>query len=65
MVTDLEKRVAALEHDVSDVKQLLVQAGSVKKDWKQTVGMSKDDSGFDEMIELGRAIREAERQGDS
>lgn len=65
MATDLEKRVAALEHDVSDVKQFLAKAGSSKKSWKETVGMSKDDPGFEEMIELGRAIRERTEESDS
>ena len=64
MATDLEKRVAALEHEVSDVKQALAKVVSLKKDWLRTVGMSKDDPGFDEMIELGRAIREQD-EGDS
>jgi hypothetical protein len=65
MAADLEKRVAALEHEISDVKQVLAAAGSSKKNWRQTVGMSKDDPGFGEMIELGRAIREQAKEGDS
>jgi hypothetical protein len=64
MSTDLEQRVTALENDMSDVKQRLGE-GRPQKDWRKTVGMSKDDPGFEEMIQLGREIREQDRENDS
>lgn len=61
MSTDLEHRVTTLENEMSDVKQLLAGAGR-QKDWRKSVGTSKDDPGFDEMIRLGREIRQQERE---
>ena len=64
MSTDLEKRLATLENEMSDVKQFLAKA-MPKKDWRKTVGMSTDDPGFDEMIRLGREIREQDMDSES
>ncbi|NIL98264.1 MAG: hypothetical protein GTO53_10460 [Planctomycetales bacterium] len=64
MSTDLEQRVNALEHDMADVKQRLVSQ-HVTTDWRTTVGISKDDPGFEEMIRLGREIRQQDREDDS
>ena len=61
MATDLEQRVASLEDEMTDVKQRLATTGA-QKDWRMSVGMSKDDPGFDEMIRLGREIRQQERE---
>jgi len=32
------------------------------KDWRRTVGMFADDPDFEEMVQAGRAIREADRK---
>ena len=62
--TDLEQRVTTLENEMSDVRQLLASARP-QKDWRKSVGMSKDDPGFDEMIRLGQEIRQQERENGS
>jgi hypothetical protein len=64
MSTDLERRVTTLENEMSGVKQLLSGARP-HKDWRKSVGMSKDDPGFDEMIRLGQEIRQQEREDGS
>jgi hypothetical protein len=64
MSTDLEQRVNALEHEMADVKQRLANK-DVTKDWRRSVGISKDDPGFDEMIRMGREIRQQDREDDS
>ncbi len=64
MSTDLEQRVANLEAEIADIKHKLTDAGP-QKDWRKTVGMSKDDPGFDEMIRLGLEIRQQEREKES
>ena len=64
MSTELEKRVTTLESEMADLKQQLGHSAA-RKDWRTTVGMSKDDPGFDEMIELGREIREQDQSGGS
>jgi hypothetical protein len=56
--------VTTLENEMSDVKQLLAGA-SRQKDWRKSVGISKDDPGFDEMIRLGREIRQQQREDGS
>ncbi len=40
-----------------------VISGPITKDsWRETVGMFKDDPHFQEMVDAGRAIREADRE---
>ena len=63
MSTELEQRVTTLENELSEVKQMLGK-GRPQKDWRKTVGMSKEDPGFDEMIRLGKEIREQERENE-
>jgi len=64
MSTSIEERVATLEKELKDLKQLL-QGTRVEKDWRKTFGLSADDPGFDEMIRLGRDIREQEQEDDA
>lgn len=59
MSTNLEQRIASLESDMCVVKRRLAETLR-PKDWRRTVGMSKDDPDFEEMIALGREIREQE-----
>jgi hypothetical protein len=64
MSNDLEQRVATLENEMSDIRHLL-EGARPPKDWRKSVGISKDDPGFAEMIELGREIRQQEQEDDS
>ena len=58
----LETRVEALEHEVSGMKAMLGGRQRVK-DWRATFGMSRNDSGFDELVRLGREIRDQQSEG--
>jgi len=51
----VEKKVAALAIGLTKGKSRR------KKDWRTTIGLSKDDPGFEEMIRLGRAYRQGEK----
>jgi hypothetical protein len=64
MSTNIEERVATLEKELKDLKQL-IQGTHVEKDWRKTFGLSADDPGFDEMIRLGRDIREQDQEDDA
>jgi len=57
MPPTLKERVEALERQMQE----LTSPPARKKDWRKTFGMSANDPVFDEMIELGRKYREAER----
>jgi hypothetical protein len=37
----------------------------LEKDWRKTFGMSANDPGFDNMIRLGREIREQDQKDDA
>ena len=60
-MTTLDQRVEALERELLGIKVLLGKP-STEKDWRRTFGMSKDDAKFEEMVRLGREIRDAERE---
>jgi len=64
MGISIEERVATLEKELNDLKQL-IQGTRVEKDWRKTFGLSANDPGFDEMIRLGREIREQEQEDDA
>lgn len=59
-MSTLAQRIEAIERELSDIKAALEKPARTK-DWRRTFGMSKNDPGFEEMIRLGREIREAER----
>jgi hypothetical protein len=64
MSTTIEERVAILERELTNLKQI-IQGTYVEKDWQKTFGMSANDPGFDEMIRLGREIRAQNQEGDA
>ena len=57
----LETRVEALEQEVTVIKAMLAGRQRVK-DWRKTFGMSRNDPAFDELVRLGREIREQQRE---
>jgi hypothetical protein len=61
MRTTIEERIATLEKELTTLKKL-IQGTRLKKDWRQTFGMSAHDPGFDEMIRLGREMRAQDRE---
>lgn len=56
---ELEQRVSVLEREFQALKGLVV-AGSPPKDWRSTFGAFADDPEFDEILRLGREIRQRE-----
>jgi len=64
MSTTIEERVAILEKELTRLKQI-IQDTRVEKDWRKTFGMSANDPGFDDMIRLGREIREQDQEDDA
>lgn len=60
--TELEQRMEHLEHEVCEIKKLLRQprAKRDRKSWLRTVGIFKDDPGFQEIVRLGREYRESQ-----
>jgi hypothetical protein len=63
MNTTIEERVAILEKELTSLKQI-IQGTLLEKDWRKTFGMSANDPGFDDMIRLGREIREQDQEDD-
>ena len=63
-MSTIAERVDALEQEIQGIKSLL-QMEQTAKDWRKTFGMSRDDAGFEEMIRLGRELREHERKQES
>lgn len=60
-VRELEKRVTLLEQELRQLKDRL--DGSRKVPWyRQILGQFKDDPAFDEIVRLGRQIREGDRK---
>jgi hypothetical protein len=54
----LEQRVAALEHEVSELK-----AGNGRvKDWRRTIGRFTDNPGMKELFADAMKLREADRR---
>ena len=58
--TLLEKRVAALEHEVAGLKASL--ATKPRRDWRRTIGMFSDDPGMLEIFHEAMKIREDDRR---
>ena len=63
MSQTLEERIAKLEREVDILKSR--QTNDKKKDWiAQITGSFADDPDFDEIVRLGREIRQADRAKD-
>ena len=60
-VKELENRVTQLEQELRQVK---AQLGAKRQEpwYRQILGEFKDDPVFDEIVRLGRQIREADRK---
>ena len=58
--TKIEKRLAALEREVADLKRKLPPTEPVVKPWWEiTAGTFADDPAFEEAMELGRQYRKS------
>ena len=57
----LEKRVAALEQEVANLRAKLAAAPK-KKDWRRTIGMFGDDPGMREIFDEAMKIRDEDRR---
>ena len=57
----IEKRVAALEQQVAELKAAVAD-GRRPKDWRRTIGMFANDEIMKQIDAEGREIREAERR---
>ncbi len=56
------QRLARLECEVGELKELMTQSWAKphRKAWLRTVGIFKDDPGFQEIVRLGREYRESQ-----
>jgi hypothetical protein len=61
MVSRIEVRVKQLEDEVRELKSRLDAVSNVPW-YRQILGTFADDPVFDEVVRLGREIREAERK---
>jgi hypothetical protein len=62
MESTLEQRVMDLEKRVAELTAKVTGSGSVRKDWRKTVGMLPDDEISREADRLGREWREEQRR---
>lgn len=63
MAQSLEERMQALEKRVNE---LIAQQGSRRKGrWEETFGLSRDDPGFQEMVQLGQEYRRNLKEHDN
>jgi len=56
---EIEKRLAEVEKEVADLKQLLISAGDDKSWIERITGTFKDDPDFYEIVRLGREFRKS------
>lgn len=57
MSQTLEQRVEGLEKKLADLTSQFRDVPAGKKDWRRTFGLSHDDAGFEEMVQLGQEYR--------
>jgi hypothetical protein len=59
----VEKRIAHLEQEVAELKRRVgMPAGS--SDWmEQLIGSQKEEPEFDEVLRLGREVRQSDKSG--
>jgi hypothetical protein len=55
----LEHRIATLERAVKSLEERLAEPNHLQ--WRETVGMFRNDPIFKEIADAGRAIRDADR----
>jgi hypothetical protein len=55
----LEQRVAAIEHELAELKSR--PGNSRRKDWRRTVGVFTDNPEMKELFALAMKLREADR----
>jgi hypothetical protein len=60
-VSELEKRVLLLEKELRELKERMESKRETPW-YRQILGQFKDDAAFDEIVRLGRQIRESERK---
>ena len=57
----VEERLTALEHEIAELKRRL-GAPAAPANWRQQVqGSFKDEPAFDEVLRLGREIRQSDQ----
>jgi len=59
MAQVLEKRVEELEKQVAKLTALLIERKVPVDAWQRSFGLSRDDEGFAEMVQLGREYRQS------
>jgi hypothetical protein len=64
MTQTLEQRMDLMESKLTVLAGELAKLPPARKDWRTTVGLSREDADFDGMIQLGRAYRQASNNGD-
>ncbi len=58
----LERRIAALEAEIANLKQQQATENRTSKDWVESIyGSFANDPDYDKAMELGRKYREAQR----
>lgn len=60
-MSSIEKRVEALEQEVSRLKALMMDEKARRPWWNEIAGTFKDDPVYKEAMELGRKYRESTR----
>lgn len=59
--TSIEQRVAILEREIAELKQRITLAGASDTWLERVEGSFSDEPDFDEVLRLGREIRQADR----
>jgi hypothetical protein len=62
---NLESRVTTLEKGLAEVRQRLGVSASMQEWLRRISGRFKNDADFDEIVRLGREIRQADQADDS
>jgi len=60
-LSGFEARLAAVEKDIAELKELVKRADPARPWYERLVGSMKDFPEFDEVVRLGREIRMAQR----
>ncbi len=60
----VEQRLDAVESAVADLRTRLEQVASPPSWIERVTGSFKDEPAFDEVLDLGRALRQADRPAD-